>query len=111
MLYEILKSKIHMARVTDKKRDYEGSITIDKELAQKANLHPNEKVLVADVENGNRFDTYVILGNDGEICINGAAANLVEIGDRLIIMSFGLTEKEDFNPTIIRVDDKNRIKS
>lgn len=111
MLYEILKSKIHMARVTDKKRDYEGSITIDKKLAQKANLLPNEKVLVADVENGNRFNTYVILGNDGEICINGAAANLVEIGDRLIIMSFGLTEKEDFNPTIIRVDERNRIKN
>ena len=111
MLYEVLKSKIHMARVTEKKRDYEGSITIDKKLVQRAKLLPNEKVLVADVENGNRFDTYVILGNDGEICINGAAANLVEIGDRLIIMSFGLTEKEDFYPTIIRVDERNRIKS
>jgi len=111
MLYEVLKSKIHMARVTDKKRDYEGSITIDKKLVQEANLLPNEKVLVADVENGNRFDTYVILGNDGEICINGAAANLVEIGDRLIIMSFGLTEKENFHPTIIRVDERNRIRN
>lgn len=109
MLYEVLKSKIHMARVTNKKRDYEGSITIDESLAREAKLVLHEKVLVADVENGNRFNTYVIYGKEGEICINGAAANLVDIGDRLIIMAFGMTDKKDFTPTIIKVDENNEI--
>jgi len=110
MLFQVLKAKIHMARVTDKHKEYEGSITIDENLARKASLLPYEKVLVADVETGNRFNTYVIYGKDGEICVNGAAANLVEVGDRVIIMCFGLTDKEDFIPTIIKVDENNRIK-
>ncbi len=109
MLFEVLKGKIHMARVTDKQKDYEGSITIDENLARKANFLLNEKVLVADVETGSRFNTYVIYGKEGEICVNGAAANLVEIGDRLIIMAFGLTDEKDFTPTIVRVDGGNKI--
>ncbi|MCK4420830.1 aspartate 1-decarboxylase [candidate division WOR-3 bacterium] len=110
MFFNVLRSKIHMARVTTKCKEYEGSITIDENLARKANLILNEKVLVADVENGNRFDTYVIYGKDREICINGAAANLVEVGDRVIIMAFGITDKENFTPTIVKVDENNRVK-
>ncbi|MEA1912238.1 MAG: aspartate 1-decarboxylase [candidate division WOR-3 bacterium] len=110
MLYEVLKSKIHMARVTETNKEYEGSITIDEKLARKAKLLLNEKVLIGDIETGNRFYTYVIYGKDGEICVNGAAANLVEIGDRVIIMSFGLTDKQHFIPTIVKVDENNRLK-
>jgi aspartate 1-decarboxylase len=110
MLFNVLKGKIHMARVTDKQKEYEGSITIDENLARKAGLLLYEKVLVADVETGNRFNTYVIYGVEGEICVNGAAANLVEIGDRVIIMAFGMTDKIDFIPSIVKVDENNRIK-
>lgn len=99
-----------MARVTDKQQEYEGSITIDENLARKAGFLLYEKVLVADVETGNRFNTYVIYGGEGEICVNGAAANLVEIGDRVIIMAFGMTDKIDFIPSIVKVDENNRIK-
>lgn len=110
MFLYILKSKIHKARVTETKKEYEGSITIDKNLAQKADLVPNEKVLVADIENGNRFSTYVIYGGTGEICVNGAAANLVEKGDRLIIMAFAMTKNTEYTPTILKLDAKNRVK-
>lgn len=109
MMFELLRAKIHMARVTERKKEYEGSITIDSEIAKKASILPYEKVLVADVENGNRFNTYVIYGDDGEICVNGAAANLVEVGDRIIIMSFALSEKKDISPQIIRLDKNNQI--
>jgi len=103
-----LKSKIHMAKVTSKRLDYEGSITIDENLARKAGLLPDEKVLVADATNGNRFETYVIYGEKGELCVNGAAAHLVEVGDRVIIMSFrcGILHR---NPRIVRVDEENNI--
>ncbi|HDI83237.1 MAG TPA: aspartate 1-decarboxylase, partial [candidate division WOR-3 bacterium] len=68
-----------------------------------------EKVLVADVDTGNRFETYVIYGGEGEICVNGAAAELVRVGDRVIIMSFGLVEPEEvITPVVVRVDEKNR---
>lgn len=114
MFFHILKSKIHMARVTETKKEYEeeyeGSITIDKDLAQKADLVAHEKVLVADMENGNRFSTYVIYGGAGEICVNGAAANLVEKGDRLIIMAFAMTKDKEYTPTILKLDAKNRVK-
>lgn len=103
-----LKSKIHMATITEKKINYEGSITIDKSLAVSAHLLPNEKVLVADVNNGKRFETYVIYGNKGEICVNGAAANLVDIGDRVIIMAFACSIFPG-KPRIIRVDERNNI--
>jgi aspartate 1-decarboxylase len=109
MLFEVLKSKIHMARVTDVNKEYDGSITIDGSLAHEADILPYERVLVSDVENGNRFETYVIYGKKGEICVNGAAANLVKIGDRLIIMSFVQTEDRKLNPRIIKVDLGNKI--
>ncbi len=109
MLFEVLKSKIHMAKVTEANVEYDGSITIDEKLARKADISPNEKVLVGDIENGNRFETYVIYGRDGEICVNGAAANLASVGDRLIIMSFAYVDNRNFPPKIIKVDDKNQI--
>jgi aspartate 1-decarboxylase len=109
MLFEVLKSKIHMARVTGANKEYDGSITIDGELARKADILPYQRVLVSDIENGNRFETYVIFGKEGEICVNGAAANLVNLGDRLIIMSFVQTEDRNLTPKILKVDESNKI--
>ena len=109
MLFEVLKSKIHMARVTEANIEYDGSITIDEKLAQKADISPNEKVLVSDIENGNRFETYVIYGKDGEICVNGAAAKLAGVGDRLIIMSFVHVDNRNFTPKVIKVNENNEI--
>ncbi len=110
----VLKSKIHNATITDTKIDYEGSITIDTELIEKADMYPYEKVLVADITNGARFETYIIPGKAGsrEFCINGAAARLVEQGDKIIVMAFGWLLKDeikDFTPVILRLDDKNNI--
>jgi aspartate 1-decarboxylase len=109
MLFEVLKSKIHMARVTEANKEYDGSITIDVNIARKANIFPHERVLVSDIENGNRFETYVIYGKEREFCVNGAAANLVNVGDRLIIMSFVQTEDRNLTPKIIKVDGDNKI--
>lgn len=109
MLFEVLKSKIHMARVTEANVEYDGSITIDEKLARKADISTNEKVLVSDIENGNRFETYVIYGKEGEICVNGAAANLVDLGDRLIIMSFVYIDNRNLTPKLIKVNEKNEI--
>jgi len=111
---EILKSKIHRAKVTDKSLNYEGSITIDKKLMEAAGILPNEKVHVFDVANGNRFITYAIEGeeNSGDIIVNGAAARLVKKGDSVIIVSFAiLNEKEvkKFKPKIVYVDSDNKI--
>lgn len=110
MFFQVLKSKIHMAHVTKKNKNYEGSITIDETIARKANLVPHEKVLVADVENGNRFRTYVIYGESGEIQVNGAAANLVEEDDRLIVMAFGMTKTKKSPPTVLYLDEENKVR-
>ena len=114
MLRHMLNSKIHGATVTKTEVDYTGSITIDLDLMDAANLLPHEKVLVADMENGNRFETYVIEGKrgSGAIEVNGAAAHLSKIGNRLIILSFVLVEvskAENVDPRIVRVDEKNHI--
>jgi aspartate 1-decarboxylase len=106
MQIQVLKSKIHRVKVTEANADYIGSITIDEDLMDAANLIENEKVLVADITNGNRFETYVIKGErgSGTICLNGATARLVEINDLLIIMSFALMEFESaktFRPWVI----------
>ncbi len=113
MLREILKSKIHRAIITDANLHYEGSITIDPVLMRLADLREYEKVQVVDLNNGARFETYCILGKpeSGEICINGAAARLVHIGDIAIIMSFtwrSEAELEGFSPKLVKVDGKNR---
>ena len=109
----ILKSKISEATVTETKLHYVGSITIDKTLAGKVNILPNEKVEVLNLDNGARIETYYIEGeaDSGIICLNGAAARWFEKGDKVIILSYGiLTEEEieNFKPKIIRVDKQNR---
>ncbi|MDD5644225.1 MAG: aspartate 1-decarboxylase [bacterium] len=114
MLRMMCKSKIHRVTVTDKSLNYEGSITIDEELAEAANLLPYEIVKVANLNNGERFQTYVINGRrgSGEIVLNGAAARLGEKGDKLIIMAFCMVPEEkirDFHPEFISVDNDNRI--
>lgn len=103
----LLRSKIHRATVTEANVEYVGSITIDRSLLAEAGIWAGEKVLVSDVDNGSRFETYVVPGDSGVICVNGAAARLVDVGDRVIIMSFeyGNTPIE---PKIILVDEKNK---
>jgi len=109
----VLKSKIHQARVTEKNIEYNGSITIDRDLMDKADLREYEKVEIYDIENGERFSTYVIEGErgKGEIILNGAAARKVEKGDRLIIASYAIIDKEEsFKPRIIILDESNKVK-
>jgi aspartate 1-decarboxylase len=109
MLIEVLKSKIHKVTITGANLNYIGSITIDEDLIDAANLIENEKVQVMDLNNGERFETYVIKGKrgSGEICLNGAAARKVLPGDVIIIMSFALMDFQEakaFRPTIIFPD-------
>lgn len=110
----MLKSKIHRARVTETKLNYEGSVTIDEELIKESGFIPGERVEIFNVNNGERFSTYVIRGKagSGTICLNGAAARLAEVGDRLIIVSYVLATEEEarnIKPRIVRVDEKNRV--
>lgn len=97
MLLTMLRAKIHGAIITQANRDYVGSITIDSDLLAKSGLLPNEKVLVADIHNGVRFETYIIAGlaGSGVIGINGAAAHLVKPGEKVIIMSFAQVTPEE----------------
>ncbi len=113
MLIKMLKAKIHRARVTMTDVNYHGSISIDRDLLAASGLLPNEAVIVADCENGNRFETYVIPGERGSgvIGINGAAARLSHVGNHVIIMSFVLgtaAELETHTARIVIVDDQNR---
>ena len=115
MMIEVLKSKIHCARVTEANLNYMGSITIDEDLLDAANMIPGEKVYIADNNNGERFETYIIKGekNSGRICLNGAAARKAEIGDIIIIISYAFMtpeEAKNFHPISIHVDEKNRLK-
>ena len=114
MLRTLLKSKLHRVRVTEADLNYNGSITIDSDLLDAANLIEHEKVDVLDINNGNRLSTYVIRGEagSGEICINGAAARLVSPGDLVIIVSYGEFSEEEiegYEPAVIFVDDHNRV--
>ena len=106
----LLRSKIHRATVTETRLDYEGSITIDEALLEKAGMWNGEKVLIADVNNGNRFETYILPGkrDSGIIAINGAAAHLCKEGDKVIIMGFELTDQPT-KANVILVDEKNRV--
>jgi aspartate 1-decarboxylase len=111
MLIEVLKSKIHMVSITAANLYYVGSVTIDEDLMDAANLIENEKVHVLNLNNGERLETYVIKGTrgSGEICLNGAAARKVVIGDVVIIMSYAMFEFQEaksFKPTIIFPDTK-----
>lgn len=111
MLIEVLKSKIHRVTVTESNLNYIGSIAIDEDLMDAAIIIANEKVQVLNLNNGERFETYVIRGRrgSGEICLNGAAARKVLVGDILLIMSYALMDREEarsHNPVIIFPDTK-----
>ena len=110
----MLKSKIHRATATDCNINYEGSITIDRELMKAADILPYEQVHVLDVNNGTRLVTYAIEGEAGEICLNGASARLVNKGDIVIIISYSNYEEAElrhYHPRIVYVDAKNKITS
>ncbi|MBA3647503.1 MAG: aspartate 1-decarboxylase [Chitinophagales bacterium] len=115
MMVEILKSKIHRVKVTEADLNYIGSITIDEDLMQAANLIENEKVQVVNVSNGERIDTYVIKGENGSgtICMNGPAARRAMVGDIIIVISYTILEFEEaktFKPSIIFPDETtNRL--
>ena len=115
MLIEVLKSKIGHATVTQAELKYEGSITIDSDVLKAVGIIPGEKVHVLNESTGNRLETYVIAGNpaSGVICLNGPAARLGFVGDRLIILSYGLLEADEAKslvPKIVYLDSKNKIK-
>ena len=114
MNISMLKSKIHRAVVTEADIDYVGSITIDADLLDDANIFEYEKVQIVDINNGERFETYTIKGERGSgiICLNGAAAKLVNIGDKIIIMSYAdmdIKEARLHKPTVLFVDENNRL--
>ena len=113
MLIERLKSKIHRAPVTQAALNYVGSVTVDVKLMEAAGLYEYEKVQIADVDNGARFETYVIAGDAGSgvICLNGAAARCVAVGDKVIIMSYARLTPEEIPekpPRVVFVDEKNQ---
>ena len=116
MLLNVLKGKIHRATVTQAELDYVGSITIDSDLMEAAGIMEYELVTISDCKNGNRLETYVIAGEAGSgvICLNGAAAHLVNVGDKVIIMNYCQMTPEEFKdpanaPHVVFVDDDNKI--
>lgn len=114
MLRTIYKSKIQGARVTDANLEYEGSVTIDEEILEAADIIPNERVQIVNLNNGSRIETYVIAGKKGSgiICMNGGAARWAVVGDRILIISYVLMETKDavvFKPKVIYLNEKNKI--
>jgi aspartate 1-decarboxylase len=114
MIVEMLKGKIHRATVVQAALDYVGSITVDLELLEAAGIYEYEKVQIVDINNGNRFETYTIAGERGSgmICLNGAAARCVSVGDKIIIMAYAqMTPEEvkDYHPTVVFVDGHNQV--
>lgn len=110
----LLKAKIHRAVVTQADLDYVGSITVDSKLLRESGIMEYERVEIADIENGNRFETYTIAGEEGSgvICLNGAAARCVNVGDKIIIMAYAQMTPEEaktHKPTVIFVDGQNQI--
>lgn len=113
MMIEVLKSKLHCVQVTQANLNYMGSITIDEDLMDAANMIAGEKVQIVDNNNGERFDTYIIKGERGSgcICLNGAAARKVQVGDTVIIMSYAqmdFEEAKEFKPTVV-FPENNRV--
>ncbi len=114
MLRTMLKSKIHRARVTQANLYYKGSITIDAKLMSLADILPNEKVEVFNMNNGHRLETYAIKGKSGVVCLNGPAARGACIGDEVIIVSYGLVDDKEagsVKPKIIIVNERNQVKN
>lgn len=114
MRLSVFKSKIHRATVTEANLNYEGSVTIDADLMEAADILPHEQVQVLNVNNGERFDTYAIRGQRGSgvICLNGPAARLAHVGDLVIILTYAWMERDELErhtPRIVMVDERNRI--
>lgn len=113
MILTLMKSKLHRATVTDADLNYEGSISIDPSLCDKAQLLPYEQVDIYNVNNGARFTTYVIYGKPGEICLNGSAARHVQKGDKVIIVSYVGMDREEavkHKPIALMLDEDNKVK-
>jgi len=111
MQRRMMKSKIHRATVTDANLHYIGSITLDTELMALADIREHEQVHVLDIDNGARFETYVIPGGPGDVILNGAAARLVHPGDRVIVITYAIydeAELERYSPLVVHVDERNR---
>ena len=114
MFITMFKSKLHRATVTQANLNYVGSITVDQELLDQADILPGEKVQIVNINNGERFETYTITGEPGSgtICLNGAAARLVQPGDKIIIIAYAMMEKEEaksYKPKVLILDDENKI--
>ena len=113
MLRKVLRAKVHGAIVTEKRLDYEGSIAVPREVCEKAGIVEGEKVLVANVTNGERFETYVQVRDEkGRFCLQGAAGRKGEVGDKVILMFFALAGEEELSghePRIVRMDAENEI--
>lgn len=112
MRRRMLNAKIHRARVTDSDLDYVGSISIDPILLKAADIIPNEQVSVYNLMNGARFETYAIEGSEGQICLNGAAARLAQVGDLVIVVTYVDVDDHDLpthQPTVVVVDGENRV--
>jgi len=114
MIIEVLKSKLHRVKVTQAELNYVGSITIDEDLMDEANIIANEKVQIVNNNNGARFETYVIKGarGTGVICLNGAAARLAQVGDIIIVMSYAYMEMDEarsYEPILIFPDPDNKL--
>lgn len=114
MIIQILKSKIHRVKVTQAELNYVGSITIDEELIEAANIIPNERVQIVNNNNGARFETYVIKGERGSgiVCLNGSCARQAQVGDTIIIMSYGslpMHEAREYKPILVFPDDDNHL--
>lgn len=114
MQVTMLKGKIHRATVTQAELDYVGSITVDEKLLEKAGMLEYEKVQIVDVNNGNRFETYTIAGERGSgmICLNGAAARCVSVGDKVILMTYAQYDEEEaktHKPKVVFVDEENKV--
>ena len=114
MLREFLHSKIHRATITDSNLNYVGSITIDEEFLEKANIKEWEKVEILDINNGERFQTYALVGKRGSkcFCVNGAAARKVQTGDKIIIVTYAQLSEEEIKthkPTVVQVGENNEI--
>ncbi len=114
MIIEVLKSKLHRVKVTQAELNYVGSITIDEDLMDAANMIANEKVQIVNNNNGARFETYVIKGErgSGTICLNGAAARLAQLGDIVIIMSYAYMEMDEarkYEPILVFPDADNKL--
>jgi len=111
MRRRMMKSKIHRATVTDANLNYVGSISLDTDLMALADIRDWEQVAVLDIDNGSRFETYAIPGEPGQVCLNGAAARLVQPGDKVIVLTYADYEDAEldaFAPIVVHVDDANR---